>query len=76
MNTTEITPPSFFFDTADTEAIKRIWEKLKKNINQKSCLGITTNPSALTKVNCHTIKDLETLVKTITALRKYYEIRK
>lgn len=66
MNTIETTPPSFFFDTADTEAIKHIWEKLGKKVNQKSCLGITTNPSALTKINCHTVKELETLVKTMS----------
>jgi hypothetical protein len=58
--------PSFFFDTADTEAIKRIWEKLSKKTSTKSCLGITTNPNALAKVNCHTIDGLVQLVKTMS----------
>lgn len=63
MNTTL---PAFFFDTADTEAIKRIWDKLGKKVQSKSCLGITTNPNALAKVNCHTVTELEKLVKTMS----------
>jgi len=66
MSNTETVIPSFFFDTADTEAIKRIWNRLGKKIQSKSCLGITTNPNALAKVNCHTLVELEKLVKTMS----------
>lgn len=65
-NINETIIPKFFFDMADTEAIKRIWSKLGKNVQSKSCLGITTNPNALAKVNCDTLKKLECLVKTMS----------
>lgn len=67
MNKTKTIPPSFFFDTADTEAIQRIWDKLGKKLPSQSCVGITTNPNALAKVNCHTLIDLERLVKTMSS---------
>lgn len=54
--------PAFFFDTADTDAIKKIWDKLGKYVEAKSCLGITTNPNALSKVDCHTIEHFIQLV--------------
>jgi hypothetical protein len=66
MSDSTMTQPSFFFDTADTETIKRIWDKLSKHTDSKSCLGITTNPNALAKVNCHTVDDLRKLVKTMS----------
>lgn len=66
MNTSELVKPSFFFDTADTEAIKKIWNKLSKHVDAKSCIGITTNPNALAKVNCHTVDELRRLVKTMS----------
>lgn len=66
MNNSEIVLPSFFFDTADTLYIKKIWKKLNKHISSSSCLGITTNPNALAKMNCDTLVDLEKLVKTMS----------
>lgn len=66
MNTKESSIPLFFFDTADTEAIRKIWERLSKYTNPRSCYGITTNPNALAKVNCHTLLDLEKLVKSMS----------
>ena len=66
MNNSEIVLPSFFFDTADTLYIKKIWKKLNKHIPSSSCLGITTNPNALAKMNCDTLVDLEKLVKTMS----------
>jgi hypothetical protein len=66
MSNIETVLPAFFFDTADTEAIKRIWDKLGKNLPSKSCLGITTNPNALAKVNCDTIEGLRVLVKKMS----------
>jgi hypothetical protein len=66
MNISEKPTPSFFFDTADTDYIKKTWEKLNKHVSGETCLGITTNPNALAKVNCHTLKDLQTLVKDMS----------
>ena len=66
MDNSKIVLPSFFFDTADTLYIKKICEKLNKHISLSSCLGITTNPNALAKMNCNTLVDLEKLVKTMS----------
>ena len=66
MNNSRIAIPSFFFDTADSVYVKRSWEKLNKHISSSSCLGITTNPNALAKMNCNTLMDLEKLVKTMS----------
>ena len=50
--------PTFFFDTADTDYIRKIWDKLGKYIDGQSVIGITTNPNALAKVNCDTLDKL------------------
>lgn len=60
--------PTFFFDTADTEYIRKIWDKLGKYIDGSSVIGITTNPNALAKVNCDTLEKFETLVPQMTSL--------
>lgn len=59
--------PEFFFDTADTKAIKSIWSKLQPHCNPEYCVGITTNPNALAKVNCHTLSHFEKLVKEMSS---------
>ena len=60
--------PTFFFDTADTDYIRKIWDKLGKYIDGSSVIGITTNPNALAKVNCDTLQKFETLVPQMTSL--------
>jgi hypothetical protein len=40
----------FFFDTADTNYIKKVWEKFQHFTDGKSVCGITTNPNAFHKV--------------------------
>ena len=60
--------PTFFFDTADTDYIRKIWYKLGKYIDGSSVIGITTNPNALAKVNCDTLEKFETLVPQMTSL--------
>ena len=40
----------FFLDTANTESLKRILEKIEKKIDLKSVRGITTNPNAFNKI--------------------------
>lgn len=62
--------PTFFFDTADTDYIRKIWDKLGKHIDGESVIGITTNPNALAKVNCDTLDKFETLVPQMTSLVK------
>jgi hypothetical protein len=54
--------PAFFIDTADIEVVERVWDKLHKHVGPSSLLGITTNPSALAKINCDTLDKLETTV--------------
>ena len=60
--------PTFFFDTADTDYIRKIWDKLGKYIDGSSVIGITTNPNALAKVNCDTLEKFENLVPQMTSL--------
>lgn len=64
---------AFFFDTADTDYINKIWDKLGKYVSPDSVVGITTNPSALAKVNCDTLEKFEELVprmcRTVEAIR-------
>jgi transaldolase len=60
--------PTFFFDTADTTYIRKIWDKLGKYIDGSSVIGITTNPNALAKVNCDTLAKFEELVPKMTSL--------
>jgi hypothetical protein len=60
--------PTFFFDTADTDYIRKIWDKLGKYIEGSSVIGITTNPNALAKVNCDTLEKFEALVPQMTSL--------
>lgn len=59
--------PEFMIDTADLDTIERIWEKLNKaGMPTLSLRGITTNPNALDKIKCHTIKEFETTVYKLT----------
>lgn len=58
--------PLFFFDTADLDVIERTWEKLSKTTSSSAIAGITTNPNALAKVNCNTLKELEFLTYKLT----------
>lgn len=58
-------PIFFFFDTADIEYIKKAWDKLSANLPASGVAGITTNPSAFSKVNISTIQEAE---KNITEL--------
>ena len=62
--------PTFFFDTADTDYIRKIWDKLGKHITGESVIGITTNPNALAKVNCDTLAKFEKLVPELCELVK------
>ena len=65
--------PFFFFDTADTEYVKQLWEKLKGQIDPKSVAGITTNPNAFHKIEAGTIKEWKD--KTLELCQLVSEIR-
>lgn len=58
----------FFFDTADTTYIRNTYERLKYYIHPDEVLGVTTNPSALSKINCTTVKDVKSLIGDLTEL--------
>ena len=60
--------PTFFFDTADTDYIRKIWDKLGKYVPGESVIGITTNPNALAKVNCDTLDKFDELVPRMCEL--------
>lgn len=67
--------PQFMFDTADEAYIRSTWEFLKTQggFEGSSVIGITTNPNALSKINCN---DMETFNRVITSLcRTITEIR-
>ncbi len=61
---------AFFFDTADTDYIRKIWDKLGKYVDPSAVIGITTNPNALAKVNCDTLQKFEELVPRMCELVK------
>lgn len=58
--------PLFFFDTGDLDAIERTWEKLSKTTPAGAIAGITTNPNALAKIDCKSLKELELLTYKLT----------
>jgi len=58
----------FFVDTADTDSIRAVWEALSKNTPPSALLGITTNPNALDKIQCHTLSHFEKVVYNLTSL--------
>ncbi len=63
----------FFFDSADVEFISSTWDKIKHVVNPSYVRGVTTNPKAMHRVNCHKLeqwrdKTLE-LCKLITKIR-------
>ena len=65
--------PQFLFDTADADYIRSVWEHLSPHVAPRSCLGITTNPNALSKIECNTLGQLETVIpdlcKLVTEMR-------
>ena len=46
----------FFLDTANIESLKRILEKIEKDIDLKLILGITTNPNAFNKIGINRLE--------------------
>lgn len=63
--------PKFFFDTADISYITKVWDKLSRHVPKEAVMGITTNPNALSKVNCNTLEGLCELVRKLSELLAY-----
>jgi len=51
---------SFFFDTADAKYIEGVWDTIHPYFDPQEVAGITTNPSAFSKINVSSLKDMET----------------
>ena len=63
-----VTTPQFFFDTADVDYIESLWFRMAGLVEPTSVLGVTTNPNALSKVQCVTLKDLGRLIPRLCHL--------
>lgn len=59
--------PAFFFDTADAEFVAAAWKRLSPVFPAAAVRGITTNPSAISKMG---IQTLEALKRQVEALCK------
>lgn len=63
----------FFFDTANVDRIKTIWESLKNDIDPNLVVGITTNPNAFIKVNTPSLNEwlsaIPRLCETVSEIR-------
>lgn len=57
----------FFLDTANEEECRRVWDFVNLQ-SEVSCIGITTNPNALAKIDCNTIAQLETVIPSLVEL--------
>ena len=59
----------YFIDTADMSYITPLWDTLKKyDTLYTGFLGITTNPSAMSKIGVHTVEDFK---KVVTNLKNF-----
>ena len=59
--------PEFMIDTANLDDVEKVWDKLTKaGVEPSSLRGITTNPNALAKINCNSIRDFEITVYKLT----------
>lgn len=57
----------FFLDTADEDELRRIWEFVNLQ-SEVDCIGITTNPNALAKIDCNTMAQFEKVIPKLVAL--------
>lgn len=64
----------FFFDSADPNFIKTTWDVIKTTTKPEHVRGITTNPKAMYRVNCHSLKTWKDraleLCKIVSAIRQ------
>src|SRR5688572_14418083 len=54
----------FFFDTANVDDLKRVWNDLKNDVSSDLVRGITTNPAIWNRAGKNTLQEwLDTLPK-------------
>ena len=64
-----MTTPEFFFDTADADYIRYLANCLAPHIDMsQSVLGVTTNPSSLSKIDCNSLTKLEKVIPELCEL--------
>lgn len=61
-------PIQFFFDTANHDYIEDIWDLLAATMDSQSVLGVTTNPNALSKIGCVSLKQLRETISKLCIL--------
>lgn len=59
---------NFFFDTADIEYIRKVWEKVSQYFTPQNIVGITTNPNAMDKEGLTTLESWEQHLPKLCAL--------
>ncbi len=57
----------FFLDTANEDELRRVWDFVNLQ-SEVDCIGITTNPNALAKIECDTLAKLEKVIPKLVAL--------
>ena len=57
----------FFLDTANEDELRRVWSFVNKQ-SEVDCIGITTNPNALAKIECNTMAKFEKVLPKLVAL--------
>ena len=58
----------FFFDSADIDFIKSIWSKINHVTSPQHVRGITTNPKAMYRIDCHTLTEWKNKAHELCAL--------
>lgn len=58
----------FFFDSADVEFIKTTWNKIYKETQPHHVRGVTTNPKAMDRVNCHSLIEWKNRIRELCEL--------
>lgn len=58
----------FFFDTADTDYIRKTWDDVGSRLGSSQIRGITTNPNAFMKIDAHQLSEWETKLPELCSL--------
>jgi transaldolase len=58
----------FFLDTADIDYNKNCWSRFGRLFSKENCLGVTTNPNAISKVGVTTVREFEKVISGLCRL--------
>lgn len=58
----------FFFDTADTDYIRKTWDDVGSQLDPSQVRGITTNPNAFMKIEAHQLGEWEKKLPELCSL--------